>query len=250
MNAGEEERIPRVFQETPATSRVKNTAPAELPRERFLRRGAGALSDAELIAIILGSGVEGHDVLKVATRLVHEAGNLSGLIDFSPRDFQLRPGIGPVKALQLATIFEIAKRVLEQRNEPRRQFETPEQVFEFFASYTQGLKIEKCWVLCLDSQHRLIRCEEVSVGIRRQTLIEPVAVFTSAVRNGAASIIVVHNHPGGDPEPSKADYAATRSLTAAGNVLDIPLQDHVILGTTTGDRLGKGWFSFNAAGII
>ncbi|MDR2863957.1 MAG: DNA repair protein RadC [Puniceicoccales bacterium] len=221
----------------------------ERPQERLEKLGARALQDAELIAMLLRTGTAGENVLAVASRLVHEAGSLGGLVSWTRDDFARRRGIGRVKALQLVTVMEIARRILEQGKEASPVLDNPEVIYSFFQDIIQGLVVEKCWVLCLNSRYRLIRCEEITSGTAQSTLIHPRETFRAALRLGATAMVVVHNHPGGDPEPSRADMTSTRQLLEAAKVLDVELLDHVILGNPAIDRAGQGWFSFKKAGL-
>jgi DNA repair protein RadC len=232
------------------TAPLSATPLHERPQERLERLGARALSDAELVAMLLRSGTPGENVLSVASRLVHDAGSLLALVDWAREDFEERNGVGPVKALQLVTVMEIARRIREQGKDAAPCFENPAQVYDFFADIIQGLEVEKCWVLCLNVRLRLVRCVELSSGTTQATLIEPSGIFRQAVRFHANSVMLVHNHPSGDPEPSRADYEATRRAVEAGKVLGILVRDHVILGNPANDRAGQGWFSFKTAGVL
>ncbi|MDR1816638.1 MAG: DNA repair protein RadC [Puniceicoccales bacterium] len=229
---------------------LMETPAHERPQERLEREGAGALRDAELLAMLLRTGTAGTDVLSVAHRLLHGAGSLAGLTRLTAEDFQRERGIGRVKALQLETVMEIARRILRQSREDGVVVETPEQVYAFFEDALPALDIEKCWVLCLNSRHRLRRCAELTKGTSESTLISPKEVLRAALLHGAREFIIVHNHPGGDPEPSKADYAATRRVREAAEVVGLSLLDHVILGNRETDRAGLGWFSFRSAGVL
>ncbi|MDR3229470.1 MAG: DNA repair protein RadC [Puniceicoccales bacterium] len=239
---------PSVFQEAPWTPQLSQMPEAERPQERLEKLGPRALADAELLAMILRFGTKGEDVLKVATHLVHDAGSLANLVAWSPEDFAERRGIGKVKALQLMTVFEIARRVIEQRKPA--DMGTPGAVSEYFRDVVLGLDVEKCWVLCLNSRNHLQRCIEITSGTSNSTLVTPQGVFRPALRLAATAVIVVHNHPSGDPEPSRADFAATRRLKEAGEILNIELRDHIVLGTPAADKVGQGWFSFRAAGVL
>jgi len=158
-------------------------------------------------------------------------------------------GLGRVKALQLVTVFEIARRVLEDRGVPPL-LDTPDKVAALIAPDAFALDIEKCWVLCLNVRHRLLGRVEITSGTATASLLHPREVFRPALRTGAAAIIVVHNHPGGDPAPSKADLDITRRLKEAARVIGIDLADHVIVGRAEADPTGRGRFSFAEAGLI
>ncbi|MDR0535734.1 MAG: DNA repair protein RadC [Puniceicoccales bacterium] len=234
----------------PPTPPLRRTPQRERPQERLERLGPRALQDAELLAMVLRSGTPGANVLAIASHLIHEAGSLRALVDWDAEDYRARKGIGKVKALQLLAIMEIARRIREQGKAPAPVLAQPGQVYEFFQDIIAGLSIEKSWLLCLNTRNALNRCLELTSGTARSTLMDPAETLRHALRHGAAAMILVHNHPGGDPEPSKADLSTTRRLADACKTVGIPLLDHVILGHPGADRLGQGWFSFKAAGLL
>lgn len=246
--------VPAILQADPPdatpTAPLRETPEHERPQERLEKHGARALGDAELLAMLLRSGTSGENVMSVASRLVHAAGSLRNLADWTYEDFAVHKGIGHVKALQLVTVMEIARRVREQAKEGAPRLDTPGCVADFFQDIVQGLCVEKCWVLCLNSRHRLVRCAEITSGTAQSTLMHPREVFRPALKLGATSIVLVHNHPSGDPEPSKADCTATRQLREAGKIIGVELVDHVILGDPANDRTNTGWFSFHQAGML
>ena len=230
--------------------RVKDLAVGERPQERLEKHGAAALSDTELLAMLLRSGSKGHNVLTVAQHLITEAGSLARLIAWTPEDFRKLKGIGRVKALQLIAVMEVARRVLEQQAPVERAFEKPAEVLAHFAALLAGLEIEKFWVLCLNRKNRLLKQVEISSGTATNTLSHPREVFREAIRHGATAVICVHNHPSGDPAPSSADIQITRQLREAAKAVDIHLHDHVILGRTQADPRGLGYYSFRQSGML
>lgn len=231
-------------------NRLKELAVGERPQERLVKHGAAALSDTELLAMLLRSGTRGQDVLTLATRLVSEAGSLAGLIAWTEKDFRRLKGIGRVKSLQLVTVMEIARRVLSQQAGEAPLLESAELVAAYFAPIATGLQVEKFWVLCLNRKNRLLKRVEVTSGTASNSLVHPREVFREAIREGALAILCVHNHPSGDPAPSAADIAATRQLREASKTVCIDLLDHIILGHPNRDPLGLGHYSFRAAGLI
>lgn len=233
-----------------AASRLKELAVAERPQERLERMGASALSDAELIAMLLRSGTQGHDVLTLATRLIREAGSLSGLVSWRESDFRCLKGIGRVKALQLVTVMEIARRVLGREQALPPILAQPEAVCAYLQPFALGLTVEKFWVLCLNRKNRLLRRVEVSSGTAGSTLVHPREVFREAIRASASAVICAHNHPSGDPAPSAADIRVTRQLREAATAVEIELLDHIILGSPAADPTGAGHYSFRAAGLL
>jgi DNA repair protein RadC len=229
--------------------RVKDLAVGERPQERLEKLGPGALSDAELLAMLLRSGQKGQSVMTISRQLVTAAGSMSGLTRWREADFRKIKGIGRIKALQLITVMEIARRVLST-DQPNPILNRPELVFEHFRPVAQGLPIEKFWVLCLNRKNRLIRQVELTSGTATSSLAHPREVFREAVHHGATSVVCVHNHPSGDPAPSAADVQVTRQLRDAARALDIELLDHVIVGQATADPRGRGFYSFREAGVI
>ncbi len=230
--------------------RVRDLAVGERPQERLEKLGAGALSDAELVAMLLRSGQKGHSVMNISQRLVSEAGSLAGLTRWREADFRRIKGIGRIKSLQLITVMEIARRVLAGGQAANPILNRPELVFEWFRPLAQGLSVEKFWVLCLNRKNRLIRQVELTSGTATSSLAHPREVFREAVHHGATSVVCVHNHPSGDPAPSAADVQVTRQLREAARALDIELLDHVIVGQTANDPRARGFYSFREAGVI
>lgn len=225
-------------------------AVGERPQERLIRFGATALSDTELLALLLRSGTRGQDVLTVAGRLLAAAGSLPTLLEWQPADFQRIRGIGRVKALQLMTALEIARRVAVPRTGEEPILNRAELVAAHLQPIAAGLSVEKFWVLCLNRKSRLLRCVEVTSGTATSALAHPREVFRAAVRESAASIVCAHNHPSGDPAPSAPDLQVTRLLREAARTVDIDLVDHVIVGRAGADPAGKGYYSFREAGLL
>lgn len=231
-------------------NRLRDTAVGERPQERLQRLGAGALSDTELLAMLLRSGTRGHDVLTLSARLVTEAGSLSGLISWREEDFRKLKGIGRVKALQLLTVMEVARRVLTQQSGEAPLLNRVELIVAYMQPIVAGLDVEKFWVLCLNRKNRLIKRVELTSGTATSTLAHPREVFRAAVRESATAIICAHNHPSGDPAPSSQDTHVTRMIRDAARAVDVQLLDHLIVGRPAQDPLGRGYFSFREAGII
>lgn len=236
--------------EYPLANRLRETAVAERPQERLEKFGAGALSDTELLAMLLRSGTRGQDVLTLATRLIGEAGSLAGLIVWRADDFEKLKGIGRVKALQLVTVMEVARRVVGQQTGESPLLNRADLVTAYFQPVVFGLEVEKFWVLCLNRKNRLIKRVEITSGTATAALAHPREVFRAAIRESATAVVCVHNHPSGDPAPSAADLQVTRQLREAARAVDIELLDHVIVGRSGADPLGRGWFSFRDAGML
>jgi DNA repair protein RadC len=234
----------------PQSNRLQQTALGERPQERLAKFGAAALSDAELIALLLRSGTQGQDVLTIATRLIAEAGSLAGMVSWRCADFQKLKGIGPVKALQLVTVFEIATRATTQGREEEPVLNRADLVATYLAPFIAGLDVEKFWVLCLNRKNRLVKRVEITSGTATAALAHPREVFRAAIRESAAALVCAHNHPSGDPAPSAPDLHVTRQLREAARAVDIDLLDHVIIGRVGADPLGRGYFSFREAGLL
>ena len=230
--------------------RIKDMVASERPQERLEQYGADALSDREILAMILRSGPKGTDVLTLSGQLIDQAGSLSSLLRWSAEDFKKIHGIGPVKALQLLAVMSFAKRILKEDNSDETIFDSPEIVKQHFRTLVAGLEVEKFWVLCLDRKNRLLRRVESTSGTATSSLVHPREVFREAIRLSASAIIAVHNHPSGDPAPSRSDMKVTRQLREAASVVGIDLLDHVILGQKSKDPQGIGYYSFNDAGLI
>ena len=231
-------------------NRLRDLAVNDRPQERLERLGPTALSDTELLAMLLRSGSRGLDVVGLSTLVISEAGSLAGLVKWQESDFRKLKGIGKIKALQLITVMEIAKRVLTQQNGSQPVLNTPELIFAHFRPIAAGLEVEKFWVLCLNRKNVLIKRVEVTSGTASSSLVHPREVFREAIRLGALSIVGVHNHPSGDPSPSSADIQVTRQLREASRTVGIDLLDHIIVGHPATDPRGQGFYSFHEAGLI
>jgi DNA repair protein RadC len=230
--------------------RIKDMLASERPQERLEKLGVEALSDRELLAMILRSGPPGVDVVSMSENLLHQAGSLSQLLRWSAEDFQKIRGIGKVKALQLISIMNLAKRILAEDTSHEVIFDSSAMVARHFRPIIAGEEIERFWVLCLDRKNRLLKREEVTKGTATNCLAHPREVYRRAIKQGATAIIAVHNHPSGDPAPSRADIQVTRQLREAAKVIGIDLHDHIIIGDKAHDPQGIGYYSFNEAGLI
>ena len=208
----------------------------EQPQQRFETFGAGALSDTELIAIMLHTGIRGHSVLELASQLIAQAGSIARLATWQPEDFRRLKGIGRAKGRQLAALIEISRRMFRQPAAGAPALNRPELIAAHMASFARGLEVEKFWVLCLNRKNRLKKLVEVSSGTATSALAHPREVFRSAVQNGATAIACVHNHPSGDPAPWSADMQVTRLLRDASRTMDIELIDHVVVLSERSDK--------------
>jgi len=222
----------------------------ERPQERLERLGPAALSDTELLAMVLRSGTRGQDVIDVASRLISEAGSLGSLLAWHEADFRGLRGIGRIKALQLVAVMEVARRTLGLPLQEAPVLNRADLIAHNLSPVASGLEVEKFWVLSLNRRNRLRKRVEVSSGTATAALAHPREVFRSAIREGAAAVVCAHNHPSGDPSPSAADIQLTRQLREAAAAVDIPLLDHVIIGRRGADPLGRGYYSFREAGLL
>jgi DNA repair protein RadC len=214
---------------------VLSTVPdTERPRERLWSLGAGALTTAELLALLLGTGGEGRGVLEVAAGLLESNdGSLRRLAQRPRAELLQTVGVGPTKAARLLAAIELGSRVAREERPPVQRIREPEDVVRLFQPRLRDLQVEEFHLLALDSQSQVLRQVLVTRGLLNSSLVHPREVFRAAIAEAAAGIIVVHNHPSGDPTPSAEDRAVTRQLAEAGRLLDLPLYDHVIIG---GDR--------------
>jgi DNA repair protein RadC len=233
-----------------SANRLRTMALGERPQERLERHGPAALSDTELLAMLLRSGTRGHDVMTLAASLIATAGSLAGLITWRGADFRKLKGIGHVKALQLVTVMEVARRVITQDQQAAPQLQSAEAIAQYCLPFVRGLEVEKFWVLCLNRKNRLLRRVEVTSGTAGSTLVHPREVFREAIREGSSAVVCVHNHPSGDPAPSAADIRVTRQLREASQAVEIDLLDHIIVGHRSADPTGVGHYSFRAAGLL
>lgn len=222
----------------------------EQPQQRFETYGVGALSDTELIALLIHTGIRGHSVLALASQLIAQAGSIAGLASWQPTDFQRLRGIGRGKARQLAALIEVGRRMMKEPANAAPKMDRPEVIADYLAPIARGLAIEKFWVLCLNRKNRLIRLVEVTSGTATSALAHPREVFRCAIQHGATAIVCAHNHPSGDPGASSADVQVTRQLREAAKAVDIELLDHVIVGEKSADPQARGYFSFREAGIL
>lgn len=218
-------------QDTPL--QLRDMDAKELPRERLLREGRGALTDEELIALFLRTGLHGCHVLELAARVKRAAGSLAALGRMDAREIAAScKGIGMAKAATLAAVFELGHRAVKEEL-VQREIITAQQVYELMVGELRYESVENLVVLLLDTHRRLIRRVNLGRGTLTNVITHPRDIFREAVMHHAAGFILVHNHPSGRPVPSKADDKLTDSVCAAAKVMCIPLIDHVILGSPT-----------------
>lgn len=215
----------------------------DLPRERLMRLGRSALSDEELIAIFLRTGLHGCNVLELAAQLKRTAGgSLAALGRLDGAELaRLCKGIGAAKAATLAAVFELGQRAVRERLE-QTKLESPETVYEMLAGELRYEPVENLILLLLDVRRHLLRRVHLGRGTLTQVITHPRNVFREALLANASAFIMVHNHPSGDPTPSKADEKLTSAIAQAGEVMGIRLMDHIIIGAPRGDQ--AAYYSF------
>lgn len=208
---------------------IRSWLPQERPRERILSKGPAALSDTELLALLLRSGNRGVSAVDLARRLLQAHGALAGLLATPPQKLARLPGLGPARAASLLAVLELAKRVQLEKLERKAVLGRPQAVKDYLGLLLQGRAQEVFVVLFLDSQNRLILADELFRGTLNQTAVYPREVLRRALELNAAAVILAHNHPSGVAEPSQADRVLTDALRAALRPLDMPVLDHIIV---------------------
>ncbi len=214
----------------------------ERPRERFEQYGPEALSTYELLAIILGNGIKGESVLLVAQKVLKAFGNLKELSQASIEELSRVKGIGLARAVQIKTIFELGKRI-EQNQDEKIVISCPADVAKIVRPRLNHKQKEHFLLLSLDTRNTVKKISEITVGILDSSLIHPREVFKEAIQSLASSIILVHNHPSGNPNPSEADIEVTKKMVEAGSIIGIKVSDHVITA-------GKEVYSFQENGLV
>ena len=211
--------------------KIKDLSESERPRERLLSSGPQALSNGELLAVLLRSGTQSANVLDVARSLLRGCdGRLVRLSQLSGSELQRAPGVGASKAAVILAAFELGRRFADERaGSPGRPVTGARAVYDMMVPYLKGLSHEECWVLLLDKRARVFSRERVGQGSPDEVPMDPRSIVQLALSRGARSLILVHNHPAGNPEPSPADISRTHSLARAASAVDLRLLDHIIL---------------------
>ncbi len=202
------------------------------PREKLLARGPGALSDAELLALLLRTGLPGKNALQMGQELVDTFGGLAGLLHTGPAALKSIKGLGPAKRAELVAVLELARRALAEELKEKPLFATPQAVRDYLQLQLGSRPHEIFAVLFLDSQHRLIALEELFRGTLTQTSVYPREVVVRALALNAASVVLAHNHPSGAASPSRADEALTQTLKSALGLVDVRVLDHFVVTST------------------
>jgi DNA repair protein RadC len=219
----------------------------ERPREKLLQRGIDSLTDAELLAILLRTGVRGCNVIELARNLLNQYGTLAQLSRCPVAELANFRGVGPAKALHLAAAFGLGTRLVAEQviSGPLNH---PEAIYGLLGTEMRLLDRESLRVVLLDTRYRLIAIREVSKGTLNESLAHPREIFKPAISHSACAFVLAHNHPSGDPAPSDADLRLTRRVAECARILQIVFLDHIILGSPQEGR--TGYFSFKEAGII
>ncbi len=211
----------------------------ERPRERLLKSGAHTLSDAELLAILIAKGARGVSALDVARNLLKEYTDLTGICSRDVSELSKIHGIGPVKAITMAAVFEIARRIESEPFSLKKIFRSPEEIANFYIPRFRGARKEKFWILLLNTANQVFREVLVSEGSLNASIVHPREVFRIAITESAASIVLLHNHPSGNTEPSREDISITKQLVSAGELIDIKVLDHIIIAGETYTSLAE-----------
>ncbi|MCZ7603670.1 MAG: DNA repair protein RadC [Melioribacteraceae bacterium] len=218
--------------------KVKDLPLDDRPREKLILRGAQNLSDAELLAILLRTGSKNESVIVVAQKLLKEFGNVSVLASKSVEELTQIKGIGKDKAAALVAAFELVRRIeFESKWYSNKKITSPKEIAELYIPLLRDELQEKFYVVCLSSSNRIIKHELLFVGTLNASLVAPREIFKTALANNSANIILMHNHPSGNPEPSQEDISITRKISEAGKVLEIQIFDHIIIA-------GNSYISF------
>ena len=223
---------------------VRELPRTERPRERLVDFGVSALSSAELLALVVGSGRGGRSALQIGQEILARAGGALRWIARQPvASLTSVPGVGMARAMTVHAALELGRRMAAEGRSEGAPVRSPRDVVQFYGPRMEDLPVEEFHVAILDAQHRLERDVTITRGLLNSSLVHPREVFREAIAERAAALVLVHNHPSGDPTPSTDDQQVTAQLVAAGRLLDIPVHDHVIIGR------GR-YLSFAEAGLL
>jgi DNA repair protein RadC len=222
---------------------IRDLPPEERPREKLKTLGAEALTNAELLAILVRTGNSNESAVQLATRILSRGGGLKNLPCLSLEDLQENRGIGPDKAVTIKAALELGCRLATAPREASGSISNPRQAADLFMEELRYKKKEYFKILLLNTKNHVISREEISVGSLSASIVHPREIFNMPLRKSAASVILFHNHPSGDPSPSQEDLEVTRRLVDAGNILGITVRDHIIIGDGC-------FFSFREKGLL
>lgn len=202
----------------------------ERPRERLLRYGAEGLSNSELLAIILRTGIRNENIMNLSNRVLTQSGGLNGLLSLAPEEIMSLKGIGKAKASQIIAIGELSKRFKSYKAGGQCKINQPKDVANLVMAEMESFKEEHLRVVMLNTKNVVITSKDVSIGSLNSSIVHPREVFAEAIKKNSASIVICHNHPSGDPTPSSEDIQVTHRLKECGKLLGIELLDHIIIG--------------------
>lgn len=222
---------------------IRDWRPDEQPRERLMSSGPESLSDAELIAILLGGGTVGLSAVDLARKMLKDFESITNLANRDYSEFKKYEGIGPAKAVTIAAAFELSRRIKISSFEDKKIFRSPDELGNYYILKFRDVRIEYFYVLLLNSSNQVFREVLVSKGLLNSSLVHPREVFRLAITESASSIALLHNHPSGNAEPSKEDILITNQLVDAGKHIDIKVLDHIIIA-------GNNFTSFAKRGLI
>ncbi|MFO7815815.1 MAG: DNA repair protein RadC [Halanaerobiales bacterium] len=200
------------------------------PREKIIKYGSSSLSTEELIALIIRTGYKSITAVELGNNLINKADGLKGIIDFTPEEFMKYKGIGIAKSTQLCAVIELSKRINSCKYQGEIVLNSSSDVASLMMSELRHLKQEHLYVIMMDVKNKMIAKELITKGGLSSSVVHPREVFKIAIKKSSASIIVVHNHPSGDPTPSQNDIDVSKSLLSAGQILGIEVLDHIIIG--------------------
>jgi DNA repair protein RadC len=209
------------------------------PREKLLARGPGALSDAELLALLLRTGLPGKNALQMGQELLNTFGGVTGLLHTGPEALKSIKGLGPAKRAEIVAVLELARRALAEELKEKAVFSTPQAIRDYLQLQLGSRPYEVFAVLFLDAQHRLIALEELFRGTLAQTSVYPREVAVRALALNAASVVLAHNHPSGSAQPSRADEAITKTLKAALGLIDVQVLDHFVVTSSQATSMAE-----------
>ena len=229
--------------------RIKDMAAKDRPRERLAADGAEALSNADLVAILLRTGMKGYSAIHIAQQLLARFGTLEELARASLDQLRQVKGVGRDKAIALKSAFTLAQRMARELQQETPVLDTPERIADLLREANRLYDVEYFQAVLLNTRRKLIRVEQISQGTLDTILVHPREVFKLAIAANASAVVLVHNHPSGDPTPSEADIKVTRDLIRAGHLLKIEVLDHVIIGKRTAER-AKDFLSLRELGYF
>jgi DNA repair protein RadC len=228
--------------------RIQDMPESERPRERMAKHGADALSKAELLAILLRTGTKGVSAIEIGAELIRKFGTLDSLSRASLDELRKVKGVGRDKAIALKAAFKLARLLVDEMHGESPVLDQPERIADFLREANREYHVEQFQAVLLNTRRKLIRVEQISQGTLDQILVHPREVFRSAIAANASAIVLVHNHPSGDPSPSEADVKTTRDIIRAGQLLKIDVLDHIIFGRKNG--AGKDYVSLRELGYF